>query len=260
MPPTSTSVPDSTTAVAAGPAPTTQGSPSFAPETSNTPEATPNGNNGSSEPGAPTSRAAAGITAAASFANGLGTTTRDGTLIVATTNARGQTTTLMGAEASSATRVVQTYTSALLTTSQSLATYRTTRVVDGSTSIGDATSSVPITLTTGMVTATNAAELANGGSNNNSNGLSAADKKTIGGVVGGVGGALLIGGILLVLWRLRKKKNDKYTEDEDYPENEYTKEQKRISRGSQQAFSDGSERYHNPANPTLPNVHPSSNF
>lgn len=111
-----------------------------------------------------------------------------------------------------------------------------------------------------MVTATNAAELANGGSNSNSRGLSASDKKTIGGVVGGVGGALLIGGILLVLWRLRKKKNDMYNEDDDYPENEYTKEQKRISRGSQQAFSDGLERYHNPTNPANMNVNTSSNF
>lgn len=260
-------------AAAASTAASTKGapiSPSTTIEGSSDPSSSSLHDNGSSNKAATSTRAQttngahttskSRTTAAGGIINGLGTTREHGTLIVATTDAEGHTTTLTGAAASSATRgVVHTYTSALLTTKQSQYTYRTTRVVDGTTSVGEYTTSRAITLTTGYATATNAAELASGGGSNNSSGLTSSDKSIIGGVVGGVGGVILIGAILLVVYRLRKKRSNTYRDD-DFDDNYNTRESKRISRGSQQ-LGDGMERYHNPATTAHSQpAHSSTNF
>lgn len=55
----------------------------------------------------------------------------------------------------------------------------------------------------------------NGDKSSGSSGVSASDKKIIIGVVVGVGGAILIGALGLVFWRIHKKRNERYGDEDD---------------------------------------------
>jgi hypothetical protein len=52
-------------------------------------------------------------------------------------------------------------------------------------------------------------------SSNSSSGVSDSDKKIIIGVVVGVGGAIVIGVLAIVIWRIQKKRNGQYNEEDD---------------------------------------------
>jgi len=55
----------------------------------------------------------------------------------------------------------------------------------------------------------------NGDKSSGSSGVSSSDKKIIIGVVVGVGGAILIGALGLVFWRIHKKRNEQYGDEDD---------------------------------------------
>ncbi|KAJ6018836.1 hypothetical protein N7499_009982 [Penicillium canescens] len=55
----------------------------------------------------------------------------------------------------------------------------------------------------------------NGDKSSGSSGVSSSDKKIIIGVVVGVGGAILIGALGLVFWRIHKKRNEQFGDEDD---------------------------------------------
>jgi hypothetical protein len=120
---------------------------------------------------------------------------------------------------------------------------------------GSQTIVIPITsnsvdaVTTGFATSTAAASLPNNESNGGSSGLTSTSKKIIGGVVGGVLGAIILGVIATLYFRLRRKRQDREAEEEDYltgGQGEPLRE-KRKSEGGNTPFQSTLDQYHNPA-------------
>lgn len=54
-----------------------------------------------------------------------------------------------------------------------------------------------------------------GNSSSSSSGVSESDKKIIIGVVVGVGGAIVLGVLGVVIWRIQKKRNEQYNDEDD---------------------------------------------
>lgn len=54
-----------------------------------------------------------------------------------------------------------------------------------------------------------------GDSSGSSSGVSESDKKIIIGVVVGVGGAIVLGVLGVVIWRIQKKRNEQYNDEDD---------------------------------------------
>ncbi|KAJ5386592.1 hypothetical protein N7509_009133 [Penicillium cosmopolitanum] len=77
-------------------------------------------------------------------------------------------------------------------------------------------STVPHVMTsTSTPAAATSPSLSGDNSSNSSSGVSDSDKKIIIGVVVGVGGAIVIGVLAIVIWRIQKKRNGQYNEEDD---------------------------------------------
>lgn len=74
---------------------------------------------------------------------------------------------------------------------------------------------MPTVLTTTSAPATSKSPSLNGNTVSSSSGISEADKKIIIGVVVGVGGAIVLGVLGVVIWRIHKKRNEQYNQDDD---------------------------------------------
>lgn len=74
---------------------------------------------------------------------------------------------------------------------------------------------MPTVVTTTSAPATSMSPSLNGDSGSSSSGVSDSAKKIIIGVVVGVGGAIVLGVLGVVIWRIHKKRNEQYNDDDD---------------------------------------------
>lgn len=80
---------------------------------------------------------------------------------------------------------------------------------------GTPQATVVLSTSTPAATATSTSPSLNGNNSSSSSGVSASDKKIIIGVVVGVGGAILLGVLGVVFWRIQKKRNEGYNDEDD---------------------------------------------